>query len=108
MMNEHERVVQTTALPRHGLEAGDMGTVVHPYEDRQAYEVEFLALDGRTAAVVTVEAAQARPVTGREITHARLLATRSQGCSPRPGRTLRPCRRRKERRHRTANSKLTR
>ena len=37
-------------------------------------EVEFLTLDGRTAAVVTVEALQVRPVGQREITHARELA----------------------------------
>jgi hypothetical protein len=42
--------------------------------DGLAYEVEFTTLDGRTAAVVTVEAAQVRPVGGREITHAREMA----------------------------------
>jgi hypothetical protein len=40
----------------------------------KAYEVEFLTLDGRTAAVVTLEAAQVRVVGPREITHARELA----------------------------------
>ena len=74
MIREHERVVLTTAVPSEGLEAGDVGTVVHVYKDGQAYEVEFLALDGHTAAVVTLEASQVRPVTRREITHARQLA----------------------------------
>ena len=73
MINEHDRVVLTAPLPAHGLEAGDVGTVVHLYEDGRAYEVEFFALNGRTAAVVTVEATQVRPVTGGEITHARPL-----------------------------------
>jgi len=50
-----------------------VGTVVHIYRDGAAYEVEFTTLDGDTAAVVTVEAAQARPVHKREITHAREL-----------------------------------
>jgi hypothetical protein len=51
-----------------------VGTVVHVYRDGLAYEVEFVALDGHTAAVVTLEASQVRPVTPREITHARALA----------------------------------
>jgi len=74
MIREHERVVLTTAVPTEGLEPGDVGTVVHVYKDGRAYEVEFLTLDGHTAAVVTVEACQVRPVTRREITHARELA----------------------------------
>jgi hypothetical protein len=47
--------------------------VVHIYRDRQAYEVEFLTLDGKTAAVVTLESAQIRPVGRLEITPAREL-----------------------------------
>ena len=73
-MKEHERVVLKTSVPSEGLEAGDVGTVVHVYQDGKAYEVEFLTLDGRTAAVVTLEAAHVRPVGLREITHARALA----------------------------------
>ena len=73
MLKEHERVVLTAQLSEEGLEAGDVGTVVHIYRDGLAYEVEFTTLDGDTAAVVTVEAAQVRPVHKREITHAREL-----------------------------------
>ncbi|MCX6925339.1 MAG: DUF4926 domain-containing protein [Verrucomicrobia bacterium] len=73
-MKEHERVVLKTPMPAEGLEAGDVGTVVHVYKDGKAYEVEFLTLDGRTAAVVTLEAEQVRPVGNREITHARQRA----------------------------------
>jgi hypothetical protein len=74
MIKEHERVVLTVPLPKYRLEAGDVGTVVHLYEDGKAFEVEFFTLDGKTAAVATVEAAGVRPVTGSEITHARPLA----------------------------------
>lgn len=73
MINEHDRVVLTKTLPNEGLEAGDVGTVAHVYKDGEAYEVEFLTLDGRTAAVATVEASQVRPVTGSEINHVREL-----------------------------------
>jgi hypothetical protein len=73
MIKEHERVVLTVAIPEEGLEPGDVGTVVHIYRDGQAFEVEFVALDGHTAAVATLEASQLRPVSNREITHAREL-----------------------------------
>lgn len=74
MIKEHERAVLKEAVPSEGLEPGDVGTVVHVYRDGLAYEVEFTMLDGRTAAVVAVEASQLRPVRKREITHARELA----------------------------------
>ncbi len=74
MIKEHERVVLTAPVPTEGLEAGDVGTVVHLYRDGAAYEVEFTTLAGKTAAVVTLESHQVRPVGEREITHARELA----------------------------------
>ena len=77
MFKEHERVVLKTPVAAEGLEAGDVGTVVHVYRDGQAYEVEFTTLDGQTAAVVTLETTQVRRVGKREITHAR-EATRSR------------------------------
>jgi hypothetical protein len=71
MMKEHERIVLLTPIPAEGLEAGDVGTIVHLYRDGEAYEVEFVALDGHTRAVATVEAHQVRPVTRRDMTHSR-------------------------------------
>lgn len=76
MIREHDRVVLVTDASSEGLVASDVGTVVHIYRDGQAYEVEFTTLEGKTAAVITVEAAQVRPVGKREITHARELASR--------------------------------
>jgi hypothetical protein len=75
MIKEHDRIVLKTDLPAEGLKAGDVGTVVHLYQDGLAYEVEFTTLDGKTAAVVTVEKSQVRSVHRREITHARELQT---------------------------------
>jgi len=74
MIKEHDRVVLKVPVAAEGLEAGDVGTVVHVYRDGLAYEVEFTTLTGKTAAVVTLEASQVRPVGQREITHARELA----------------------------------
>jgi hypothetical protein len=73
MIKERDRVVLKVAVPDEGLEPGDVGTVVHVYRDGRAYEVEFVTLDGCTAAVVTLEASQVRPVSRREITHARAV-----------------------------------
>ena len=73
MIKEHDRIVLKAPIVAESLEAGDVGTVVHIYQDGLAYEVEFTTLNGDTAAVVTVEAGQVRPVHKREITHAREL-----------------------------------
>ena len=76
MIDELARVVLTAAIPAEGLEAGDVGTVVHVYPDGTAFEVEFVTLDGETAAVATVEASQVRAVGDRDITHAREMTPR--------------------------------
>lgn len=76
MIREHDLVVLGAAVPAEGLVAGDVGTVVHLYRDGQAFEVEFTTLEGKTAAVITLEASQIRPVGQREISHARELAPR--------------------------------
>ncbi|MBM4038373.1 MAG: DUF4926 domain-containing protein [Planctomycetes bacterium] len=74
MIKEHDRVVLTADLEQEGLEAGDVGTVVHVHRQGEAYEVEFMTLDGETVAVATLRASQVRPVSRREMTHARPLA----------------------------------
>ena len=66
----------TSDIPAEGLEAGDVGTVVHIHRDGAAYEVEFMTLTGQTVAVATVLPSQLRPVGQRDITHVRELATR--------------------------------
>jgi hypothetical protein len=73
MIREHERAVLTIDLPEYGLQAGDVGVVVHIYKDGEAYEVEFFTLDGETLDVVTVEAEQVRPVSPRDVMHARAM-----------------------------------
>ncbi len=70
-MREHDRVVLTSDLPQTGLKAGDVGTVVHVHKGGGAFEVEFVALDGDTAAVATVAASQLRSVSHADMTHAR-------------------------------------
>lgn len=73
MIQEHENIVLTTDVPEHGLEAGDIGTVVLIVQNGAGYVVEFMTLEGETVAVVTLLAGQVRPVQQREIAHARQL-----------------------------------
>jgi len=71
MIRELENVVLTADLPEHGLCKGDIGTVALVHRGGEGFEVEFVALDGETVAVVSLLASQVRPIGEREIAHAR-------------------------------------
>ena len=73
MIKEHDRVVLKKEVSDRGLKTGDVGTVIHVHRKGEVFEVEFLAFQGETVAIATLEASQVRPVQKREITHARLL-----------------------------------
>ena len=77
MIQEHDCIVLTQDIPDEGLQAGDVGTVVHIHRDGAAYEVEFVTLTGQTVAVATVLFSQLRPVNRQDIAHARELATQT-------------------------------
>ena len=64
----------TTQVPAERLECGDVGTVIHSYADGKAFEIDFMTLDGQTAAVATVAASAVRPITSRGMTHSRELS----------------------------------
>lgn len=53
-LKELDLVTLQRALPESGLLAGDVGTIVLVHAEGQAYEVEFVAEDGRTIAVETL------------------------------------------------------
>jgi hypothetical protein len=74
MPRELELVVLTRDIPEHGLEKGDVGTVVHRYATGPAYEVEFVTAEGATVALLILAEDDVRPMRGREILHARALA----------------------------------
>jgi hypothetical protein len=74
MIKEHDCVVLTANVPEEGLEAGDIGTLVHIHEGGEGYEVEFMTLTGETVAIVTLLASQVRPLTRRDLAHTRELA----------------------------------
>ena len=77
MLEEHDRVVLTDDVADPALKAGDVGAIVHVHRDGEAFEVEFLTLDGDTVALATVSSSQVRPVTGADITHARDFRARA-------------------------------
>lgn len=78
MIKELDTVALACDLPEQGLRAGDLGAVVVVYaaagNEPAEYEVEFVALDGKTLALVTLPAAAVRLVRAREIPHAREVA----------------------------------
>ena len=69
--SELDMVVLTSDLSEHGLQKGDVGAVVHVYGEGEAYEVEFVAAEGRTVAILTLTTADVRPMAAREILHVR-------------------------------------
>lgn len=74
MIKDLDTVALIAEQPEYGLTKGDLGTVVHVYAGNQAYEVEFTTLAGETIGVLTLKAGDVRPITGREIAHARQVA----------------------------------
>ena len=58
-------------VAEHGLHKGDVGTVVHRYQDGHAFAVEMMTGDGTTVAVLTLHLADLRPLGSRDILHVR-------------------------------------
>ena len=75
MIRELDMVVLTRDIAEHGLKKDDVGAVVHSYADREAFEVEFVAAEGKTVAVLTLTVTDIRPIHTGEILHVRALAT---------------------------------
>jgi hypothetical protein len=71
-MKKLDTVVLRRALPEFGLVEGDVGAVVHVHA-RDAFEVEFVTGEGRTLAVVTLGAADLRPIDAHELLHVRTV-----------------------------------
>ena len=71
MLQEHMSVVLMQDLPAAGLLAGDVGVVVHVHRGGEAYEIEFIALNGATVAVETLLASQVRAASRHDIPHVR-------------------------------------
>ena len=77
MIRELDAVVLTHDVEAHALKQGDIGVVVHCYGDGTAFEVEFVTAEGATVAVLTLAAADIRPMAGGEILHVRSISQAS-------------------------------
>ena len=74
MIRELDTVALTRDFDESGLRRGDVGAVLSRREDGAAFEVEFVAADGRTLAVLTLSGDDIRPLGGGDILHVRELA----------------------------------
>ena len=72
-MNELDLIALTDPIPEHGLEKGDVGTIVAVYNNGGGYEIEFTTYSGETIAVITVAPHQIRPLGKKELMSARSL-----------------------------------
>jgi len=63
---EHDIVVLTAACPEASLQPGDVGTVVHRY-DNATVEVEFTTASGDAIAVVTLSVDHLRAPTATDV-----------------------------------------
>jgi hypothetical protein len=74
-MNELDTVVLAHDIGEHGLKKGDVGVIVHIYENGKAFVVEFVTTDGKTVAVLTLNESDVRPMGEGEILHVRELSS---------------------------------
>jgi hypothetical protein len=65
-----DTIVLDRDLPEHGLRKGDLGSVVEVYEP-DGLEVEFVTASGRSAALVTLNGRDVRPVSDDDLVSVR-------------------------------------
>ena len=71
MIKELDLVVLTHDIIDYELEKGDVGTVIYCYDDKEGFEVEFVTVEGKTIAVLTLSNNDIRPFQDAEILHTR-------------------------------------
>lgn len=77
---ELDTVVLTRDLPEHGLRVGDLGAIVHLHASK-ALEVEFVRASDQTQALVTLAAADVRPVQDQDLVAVRPAGPPSRGAA---------------------------
>jgi len=65
-----DSVVLDRDLAKHGLRKGDLGSVVEVYEPN-GLEVEFVTASGRSAALLTLNERDVRPVSDDDLVSVR-------------------------------------
>jgi len=71
MIEELDTVVLLHDVQTAGLVHGDVGAVVHCYENKEAFEVEFVTADGDSIALLTLTDKDIRTMQQKEILHVR-------------------------------------
>ncbi len=71
MIRELDMVILTHDIDKYNLKQGDIGAVVYCYEDDTAFEVEFVTANNKTIALLTLNRIDIRPISSRDILHAR-------------------------------------
>ena len=74
MIKELDLVVLTRDIEDRSLKSGDVGTVVHCYNDNIGFEVEFVTAEGKTIAVLTLTTRDIRPFVHSKILHTRKVS----------------------------------
>ena len=74
MFTEHSPVVLDAEPPHQKLSRGDVGTVIHGYKGGKGYDVESVDGGGNTVVLITVDAADVRPIQAGELLHTRETA----------------------------------
>ncbi len=74
MVRELDTIVLAKDIKEFHLKRGDVGAVVHIYENGKAFEVEFVTGEGETVAVATLSASDIRPIRRVDILHVRAYA----------------------------------
>lgn len=74
-MKESDTVVLNKNIKESRLKKGDIGTIVHIYDNSKTLEVEFITAKGKTVAVLTLATADVRPIEKNEILHIRGYAS---------------------------------
>jgi len=70
MINELDLVVLKRDITESNLITGDIGTVIHKYNDTN-FEIEFVTAEGSTVAVLSLSNNDIRAFDHREILHTR-------------------------------------
>ncbi|MBI2025960.1 MAG: DUF4926 domain-containing protein [Candidatus Levybacteria bacterium] len=75
MFVELDTIVLKRDIKKHSLKKGDIGVIVHCYNDGKAIEAEFLNASGKTVALLTLSPVDVRPMERSEILHVRGLVS---------------------------------
>ena len=75
MFEELDTVVLAKDFEKYGLKRGDIGAVVHVYENGKALEVEFVNAEGKSIALLTLTPDDMRSIKRNEILHVRGFTT---------------------------------